>query len=171
MNLLVLCYNILKYSIIVNIMSDNSKNKEKKSLNNVVSNELLSHPDPKINDFNNKINKATIKVLQEKDPYKKYTYQTELSALQRSKMYYEFKKFINKLLFYIFLLILFTLNLISVVVSLSVNRNKSILFKLISAIYAFCFSALYIFINYRYYKLQIKKEYNVICSNNPFNLF
>lgn len=151
-------------------MSDNSK-KEAKSLDNVVSDELLSHPDPKINDFNNKINKATLKVLQEKDPYKKYTLQSELSALQRAKMYYELKKILNKFLFYIFLLLLFTLNLISVVVSLSVNRNKSILFKIISAVYAFCFSALYIFINYRYYKLQIKKEYNVICSNNPFNLF
>ena len=151
-------------------MSDNSK-KEAKSLDNVVSDELLSHPDPKINDFNNKINKATIKVLQEKDPYKKYTLQSKLSALQRAKMYYELKKILNKFLFYIFLLLLFTLNLISVVVSLSVNRNKSILFKIISAVYAFCFSALYIFINYKYYKLQIKKEYNVICSYNPFNLF
>jgi hypothetical protein len=152
-------------------MSDNEKKNDTKSLDNMVSDELLSHPDPKINDFNNKINKATIKVLQEKDPYKKYTLQSELSALQRSKLYYEFKKFINKLLFYIFLLLLFTLNLVSVVVSLSVNRNKSIVFKIISATYAFCFSALYIFINYRYYKLQVKKEYNVICSNNPFNLF
>ena len=86
-------------------------------------------------------------------------------------MYYELKKFINKFLFYIFLLLLFTLNLISVVVSLSVNRNKSTIFKIISAIYAFCFSAVYILINYKYYKLQINKQYNVICSNNPFNLF
>jgi hypothetical protein len=149
-------------------MSDKEK---VKSMDNIVSDELLSHPDPKINDFNNKINKATIKVLQAKDPYKKYTLQSKLSALQRAKMYYEIKKILNKFLFYIFLLILFIINLISVVVSLSSNRGKTILFKIISAIYAFCFSALYILINYKYYKLQIKKEYNVICSNNPFNLF
>jgi len=139
------------------------------SIDGMVSSELSYHPDPKINEFNIKIQKKTIKVYQEKDPLKKYQLQTELDALHRAKLYYVIKQYIHKYIFYIFLLILFTLNLISVVVSLSVNRNKSIVFKLISGIYAFCFSILYIFINYRYYKLEVKKELNTICSNNPFN--
>lgn len=138
------------------------------SIDGMVSSELSSHPDPKINEFNNNIQKKTIELYKEKDPLKKYQLQTELDALHRAKMYYTFKKYVHKFIFYIFLLILFTLNLISVVVSLSVNRNKSIVFKIISGIYAFCFSIIYIFINYRYYKLEIKKEINTICSNNPF---
>jgi lipopolysaccharide export LptBFGC system permease protein LptF len=138
------------------------------SIDDMVSSELSNHPDPKINEFNNKIQKKTIELYKEKEPLKKYQLQTELDTLHRDKMYYTFKKYVHKFIFYIFLLILFTLNLISVAVSLSVNRNKSIVFKLISGIYAFCFSILYIFINYRYFKLEVKKEINTICSNNPF---
>ena len=129
-----------------------------------------SAQDPEINKYNTEINEKTLKLLQEKNTLKKYTIQTEIDSLNRNKTYYIIKQYIKKFIFYLFLLLLFTLNLISVAIALSVHRNDSIVFKLVASIYAFFFSFLYILLNYRYYRLEIKKEVNTICPNNPFKL-
>lgn len=129
-----------------------------------------SAQDPKINKYNTEINEKTLKLLQEKNTLKKYTMQTEIDSLNRQKTYYIIKQYIKKFIFYLFLLLLFTLNLISVAIALSVHRNDSIVFKLVASIYAFFFSFLYILLNYRYYRLEVKKEVNTICPNNPFKL-
>jgi lipopolysaccharide export LptBFGC system permease protein LptF len=129
-----------------------------------------SAQDPEINKYNTEINEKTLKLLQEKNTLKKYTIQTEIDSLNRNKTYYIIKQYIKKFIFYLFLLLLFTLNLISVAIALSVHRNDSIVFKLVASIYAFFFSFLYILLNYRYYRLEVKKEVNTICPNNPFKL-
>ena len=53
---------------------------------------------------------------------------------------------------------------------MSCSKGQTIFFRIISAMYAFFFSILYILINYRYYRLTIKKDTTTcnICPNNPF---
>ena len=126
--------------------------------------------DPEINKYNTEINTNTLKLLKEKNPVKKYTIQTQINSLNRQKIYYTIKQYIKKFIFYLFLLLLFTLNLISVAIALSVHRNDSIFFRIGASIYAFFFSFLYILLNYRYYRLEVKKDINTICPNNPFKL-
>jgi len=143
------------------------------NFDSVISDELEGDPegDPIINKYNTDINIKTLEVLNEKDLIKKYELQTQLNSINRQKTFYIIKQYFKKFIFYIFLLGLFSLNLIAVAVSLSMNRNKSILFKIVSSIYAFFFSILYILINYKHYRLDIKKEINTICPNNPFKFF
>ena len=143
------------------------------NFDSVISDELGGgqEGDPIINKYNTDINTKTLEVLNEKNPIKKYELQTQLNSINRQKTFYIIKQYFKKFIFYIFLLGLFSLNLIAVAVSLSMNRNKSILFKIFSSIYAFFFSILYILINYRHYRLDIKKEINTICPNKPFKFF
>ena len=106
---------------------------------------------------------------EEKNPVKRYQLQSQLNTLRRKEIFHIIGVYIKKFLFYLLLLVLFSFNLIAVAVSLSVNRGTSLPWKIMSAIYAFLFSIIYILINYRHYRLDIKKEVNTICPNNPFN--
>ena len=96
----------------------------------------------------------------------------QISSLKSEKSYYIFKNYLKKFLANLLILGLFTVNLISVGVSMSCSKGKSIFFRIISALYAFFFSILYILVNYRYYRLGLKKDTTTcnICPNNPFGI-
>lgn len=71
---------------------------------------------------------------------------------------------------FIFILVfgLFTCNLLAVSISLQCNRNKDIRFKITSAIFAFMFGFLYIFINYVSYRVNMKNNPCLFHANHPF---
>ena len=124
--------------------------------------------DAVLNQYKTQINTVLLEKLEEKNPVKRYQLQSQLNTLRRKEIFHIIGVYIKKFLFYLFLLVLFSFNLIAVAISLSVNRGTSLPWKIMSAIYAFFFSIIYILINYRHYRLDIKKEVNTICPNNPF---
>ena len=146
-------------------MSDDSGN-----IDNLVLGELedTTQGDAILNQYKTNINTVLLEKLKEKNPVKRYELQSQLNTLRRKEIFHIIGVYIKKFLFYLFLLVLFSFNLIAVAISLSVNRGTSMPRKIMSAIYAFFFSIIYILINYRHYRLDVKKEVNTICPNNPF---
>jgi hypothetical protein len=146
-------------------MSDDSGN-----IDNLVLGELedTTQGDAILNQYKTNINTVLLEKLKEKNPVKRYELQSQLNTLRRKEIFYVIGVYIKKFLFFLFLLVLFSFNLIAVAISLSVNRGTSMPRKIMSAIYAFFFSIIYILINYRHYRLDVKKEVNTICPNNPF---
>lgn len=71
---------------------------------------------------------------------------------------------------FIFILVfgLFTCNMLAVSMSLQCNRNKDFRFKITSAIFAFMFGFLYIFVNYISYRVNMKNNPCMLHANNPF---
>jgi len=122
--------------------------------------------------FDSKINKLISKMVNTDDLGKKKELQKQINTLKKEKSYYKVKQYFKKFMANIFILGLFTINLIAVAVSMSCSRKQGIFKRLSSALYAFFFSILYIFINYRYYRLTVKKDTTScnICPNNPFAL-
>ena len=120
--------------------------------------------------YDNKINNLIVKFTNASSIAEQKQLQYQINQIKRDKSYYIFKNYIKKFLVNIFILCLFTLNLIAVSLSMSCSKGKTIFFRIISAMYAFFFSILYILINYRYYRLTIKKDTTTcnICPNNPF---
>jgi len=74
-----------------------------------------------------------------------------------------FKAFIFILVFAIF-----TCNMLAVSISLQCNRLKDFRFKLSSAVFAFMFGFLYIFINYISYRVNMKHNPCMFHANHPF---
>jgi hypothetical protein len=146
-------------------MDDNSGN-----IDNLVLGELDNtiDGDAVLNQYKTDINTTLLQLLNEKDPIKRYSIQKTLNSFRRKEMFYVIGVYIKKFIFYIFLVILFSFNLIAVAISLSINRGSALPKKILSSVYAFFFSIIYILINYRHYRLDIKKEVNTICPNNPF---
>jgi len=120
--------------------------------------------------YDNKINNLIVKFTKTSSVSEQKKLQYQINQIKRDKSYYIFKNYIKKFLVNIFILCLFTLNLIAVSLSMSCSKGQTIFFRIISAMYAFFFSILYILINYRYYRLTIKKDTTTcnICPNNPF---
>tara|TARA_B110001469_G_C9581781_1_gene288569 strand:+ start:33 stop:482 length:450 start_codon:yes stop_codon:yes gene_type:complete len=146
-------------------MDDNSGN-----IDNLVLGELDNtiDGDAVLNQYKTDINTTLLQLLNEKDPIKRYSIQKTLNSFRRKEMFYVIGVYIKKFIFYIFLVLLFSFNLIAVAISLSINRGSALPKKILSSVYAFFFSIIYILINYRHYRLDIKKEVNTICPNNPF---
>tara|TARA_B100000787_G_scaffold169792_1_gene162267 strand:- start:3298 stop:3726 length:429 start_codon:yes stop_codon:yes gene_type:complete len=122
--------------------------------------------------FDTRINKLISSMVNTEDSKTKRDLQTQINILKKEKSYYKVKQYFKKFMANIFILGLFTINLIAVAVSMSCSRNQGIFKRLTSALYAFFFSLLYIPINYRYYRLTVKKDTTScnICPNNPFAL-
>ena len=59
---------------------------------------------------------------------------------------------------YIFVFILFAINIFAVAVSLQRNAKKSIFFRFASMIFAFCFGFIYLLINMYSYRFSQKNE-------------
>ena len=132
--------------------------------------------DSELNRLNTAINQKLYEILNEKDPDKKYKLQSDLNSLKRERTYYYLKMYIKKTLFFLFLVMLFSFNFISLAVSLSINRTEGIMMRIFGGLYAFFFSIIYLILNYKKYKLpKALKEndlsYIAICPNNPFKFF
>ena len=145
---------------------------------NFISDELegSTKGDSELNRLNTEINKKTYEVLNETDPDKKYKLQSELNSLKRERTFYFAKSYIKKTLFFIFLVMLFSINFISLAASLSINRTEGIVMRIVGGMYAFFFSFIYLILNYKTYKLpkvlaEHDLSYIAICPNNPFKFF
>ena len=66
---------------------------------------------------------------------------------------------------------LFVVNLTAVAISLNCNRTEPLGYRIASALYAFMFGFIYIFINYLGYKVKMKQEVCRICTKKPFIFF
>ena len=123
-------------------------------------------------DYDTKINQLIATLVKTTDTAKKNKIQREINILKKDRSYFKVKQYFKKFMANIFILGLFTTNLIAVAVSMSCSRRLGIMKRIMSALYAFFFSILYIFINYRYYRLGVKKDTTScnICPNNPFAL-
>jgi lipopolysaccharide export LptBFGC system permease protein LptF len=155
---------------------DNNNNNT--NFDNIIDNELggSTKGDIELNKINTEINSKLLEVLQEKDPVIRYQKQSELDALYRERTYYYIKSYLKKTLFLLFLILLFTINLISVAASLSINRSEGIILRVVGAIYAFFFSIIYLLLNYKQYKipkiLETKTLSQIaICPNDPFKFY
>ena len=145
---------------------------------NFISDELegSTKGDSELNRLNTAINQKLYEILNEKDPDKKYKLESELGALKRERTYYYLKIYIKKTLFFLFLVMLFSFNFISLAASLSINRTEGIVMRIVGGIFAFFFSIIYLILNYKKYKLpkalaEKDLSYIAICPNNPFKFF
>ena len=141
-------------------------------MSTIITDELNIHKLDEKQIYDNKINNLISEMVNTKDNNTKLKLRYQIKQTRREKSYYLFKNYLKKFLANIFILGLFTLNLVSVAVSMSCSRKMGLIKRIFSALYAFFFSILYIFINYRYYRLTIKKDTTScnICPNNPFAL-
>tara|TARA_Y100000590_G_C15366142_1_gene880797 strand:- start:247 stop:576 length:330 start_codon:yes stop_codon:yes gene_type:complete len=71
-------------------------------------------------------------------------------------------------LIFIFAFVVFLMNFIAVSISLQCNKDKGHMVKISSALFAFMFGFLYILINYFMYRVNLKSNACIICSDNPF---
>ena len=71
-------------------------------------------------------------------------------------------------LIFIFTFVVFLMNFIAVSISLQCNKDKGFMIKMSSALFAFMFGFLYILINYFMYRVNLKSNACIICSDNPF---
>jgi glucan phosphoethanolaminetransferase (alkaline phosphatase superfamily) len=76
--------------------------------------------------------------------------------------------YLKYLWIFVFVFFLFTMNLFAVSISLQCNKNESIFFRIVSAMFAFFFGLVYIALNYFTYRIKIKKEYCQFNKDNPF---
>jgi hypothetical protein len=78
--------------------------------------------------------------------------------------------FVSRGLLYIGILSLFVLNLCAVSVSLQCAKteNRGLFGKIFGSLFAFMFGFLYLLINYKYYRVGIKKDMCSICRTNIF---
>lgn len=122
--------------------------------------------------YDTKINKLIATLVKTNDISKKRKIQKEINRLKKEKSYDQIKQYFKKFMANLFILGLFTTNMIAVAVSMSCSRRLGLFKRIMSALYAFFFSVLYIFINYRYYRLGVKKDTTScnICPDNPFAL-
>ena len=69
---------------------------------------------------------------------------------------------------FVFVFILLFFNLLAVSLSLQCNEGRDIPFKIASAMFAFMFGFIYIFINYFLYKINVRKWPCILNANDPF---
>jgi hypothetical protein len=74
----------------------------------------------------------------------------------------------SRSLIFVFVFFLFTINFLAVSVSLQCNKDKGLMFKISSTMFAFMFGFLYIILNYYMYRVKLKGDPCDICSNEPF---
>jgi hypothetical protein len=74
----------------------------------------------------------------------------------------------SRSLIFVFVFFLFAINFLAVSVSLQCNKDKGLMFKLSSTMFAFMFGFLYIILNYYMYRVKLKGDPCDICSNEPF---
>tara|TARA_B110001450_G_C17665818_1_gene499450 strand:+ start:2844 stop:3272 length:429 start_codon:yes stop_codon:yes gene_type:complete len=142
-------------------------------MSDVILDELdLQNKGINIGEYDTKINKLIATLVKTDDIAKKNKIKKGINSLKKERSYFLVKQYIKKFLANVFILGLFTINLIAVAVSMSCSRRLGIAKRIMSALYAFFFSVLYIFINYRYYRLGVKKDTTScnICPDNPFAL-
>ena len=88
--------------------------------------------------------------------------------LSEEKAYDKLMKNFEYSLIFIFAFIIFLLNFVAVSISLQCNKDKSYMVKVSSAMFAFMFGFLYILVNYFMYRVNLKSNACLICSDNPF---
>ncbi len=80
-----------------------------------------------------------------------------------------FWKYVWKFTLYYLIVLLFVVNFTSASIALQVNREKNIFSKILSFIFALFFGIVYIFINYYYYRIQVKGDASAFfCSENIY---
>lgn len=79
-------------------------------------------------------------------------------------------KLIYKSGIFLFIFVVFVTNLTAVSISLQCNNNETFFYKIASALFAFMFGILYIFMNYYYYRITLNDYPCIICSD-PKKLF
>ena len=77
-------------------------------------------------------------------------------------------RYFGKFWVYLFLSILFIINITALSISLQCNKDGSMGMKVISAIFAFCFGLLYILLNYYGYRLMTLNKPCQFSSTEPF---
>ena len=75
--------------------------------------------------------------------------------------------------FFALVFFVFVVNLIALSLSLQCNRGDGspLVFRIASALYAFMFGFIYIFVNYFSYRIAIKRDPCNICIDKPFIFF
>lgn len=81
-----------------------------------------------------------------------------------------FVRYMSRSLIFIFIFLLFTVNLVALSVSLQCNKGKTLLVKIASGTFAFMFGILYLIINYYLFRIKENNDPCVICSKNIFGL-
>lgn len=81
-----------------------------------------------------------------------------------------FWKYVGRFVLYIFIVIMFVINLCAVSVALQLNRGKNAITKLFAAMFAFFFGIFYIIINVYYYRIKVLGNGSLItlCSDNIY---
>ena len=141
-------------------------------MSSFIEKELENTGSSSLNRYDNKINNLIANLVKSTNETEKRKLMKEITTAKRDKTYYMLSNYFKTFLIYVFIVLLFTVNFIAVAISMSWSRGESITKRLFTALYAFFFSVIYIFLNYRYYRLTIKKDTTScnICPNNPFAL-
>ena len=77
-------------------------------------------------------------------------------------------RYMGKFWVYLFLSILFVVNITALSISLQCNRDAPFFMRILSAIFAFCFGLLYILLNYYGYRLMTLNKPCEFSSTQPF---
>ena len=81
------------------------------------------------------------------------------------------KKIFKFTALYMFVFIIFSINMFAVSISLQCNKDRGIFFRFISMMYAFCFGFIYLIINLYTYRFMTKGETCTWSSKNVFPIF
>ena len=81
------------------------------------------------------------------------------------------RSYISHFGFFTLVFFLFVVNLIAVTLSLNCTAGDPFLFRVASALYAFMFGFIYIFVNYINYRVKIKDDTCFINIKKPFLFF
>lgn len=79
-------------------------------------------------------------------------------------MSYMYKSFI-----FVFIFVLFVVNLTALTISLQCNRSQDVFYKIGAGLFAFMFGILYIIMNYYMYRIRMNNDACIICRNNIFS--
>ena len=141
-------------------------------MSSFIEKELENTGSNNLNRYENKINNLIANLVKSTNETDKRKLMKEINKAKRDKTYYMLSNYFKTFLVYVFIVLLFTVNFIAVAISMSCSRGESITKRLFTALYAFFFSVIYIFLNYRYYRLTVKRDTTScnICPNNPFAL-
>ena len=79
-------------------------------------------------------------------------------------------RYISRALIFVFIFILFIINLIALSISLQCNHDQGIVMKIASGLFAFMFGILYITVNYYWFRIREQNDPCVLCNKNIFGL-
>ena len=74
----------------------------------------------------------------------------------------------RKGLIYLLIFVFFTINFIALSISIQCNRDKPLMFRIASGMFAFMFGVLYIIFNYFVYRIKITSDTCEIRGDNIF---